>query len=311
MSQPVSLLDAQSLLGRFDIAADDLKLLEKCGEILGAGTIDRVVDQFYQWLPQQPEFNVFFSSQDTVDRVSKLQKAYWAAFFSGVVDQRYIDYRVRIGEIHAQRDLPSLIYFAAVLRFQLLFMEELQASGLGKDRLLPATRAFTKLLALDTYVISDQIAQFAKRRVSESGKAMLEMSTPVTSIWEGILLLPLVGIVDSQRTQDIMEKVLSRISESQARVFVMDISGVVTVDTGVANNFIRITQATRLMGCESIISGISPNVARTLVELGANVGEVRTTATLRDALQLALAAIKPLMRDGRAAADGHAEAAQR
>ena len=78
MSQPVSLLDAQSLLGRFDIAADDLKLLEKCGEILGAGTIDRVVDQFYQWLPQQPEFNVFFSSQDTVDRVSKLQKAYWA-----------------------------------------------------------------------------------------------------------------------------------------------------------------------------------------------------------------------------------------
>jgi rsbT co-antagonist protein RsbR len=311
MSQPVSLLDAQSLLGRFDIAADDLKLLEKCGEILGAGTIDRVVDQFYQWLPQQPEFNVFFSSQDTVDRVSKLQKAYWAAFFSGVVDQRYIDYRVRIGEIHAQRDLPSLIYFAAVLRFQLLFMEELQASGLGKDRLLPATRAFTKLLALDTYVISDQIAQFAKRRVSESGKAMLEMSTPVTSIWEGILLLPLVGIVDSQRTQDIMEKVLSRISESQARVFVMDISGVVTVDTAVANNFIRITQATRLMGCDCIISGISPNVARTLVELGANVGEVRTTATLRDALQLALATIEPTARNGKASSRTQTEVMHR
>jgi rsbT co-antagonist protein RsbR len=309
MSQ--SLFDTQSLLHRFDISADDLKLLKECGETLGEGSIDRVVDRFYEWLPQQPEFNVFFSSQDTVDRVSKLQKAYWAGFFSGVVDQRYIDYRIRIGEIHAQRDLPSLIYFAAVLRFQLLFLEELQTSGLGNDRLLPATRAFNKLLALDTYVISDQIAQFAKRRVAESGKAMLEMSTPVTSIWEGILLLPLVGIVDSQRTQDIMDKVLSRIAESQARVFVMDISGVVTVDTGVANNFIRITQATRLMGCESIISGISPNVARTLVELGANVGEVRTTATLRDALQLALAAIKPLLRDGHAAADGHAEALQR
>ena len=127
MSQAVSLLDAQSLLGRFDISADDLKLLKKCGETLGSGTIDRVVDQFYEWLPQQPEFNVFFSSQDTVDRVKKLQKAYWAGFFSGVVDQRYVDYRIRIGEIHAQRDLPSLIYFAAVLRFQLLFMEELQS----------------------------------------------------------------------------------------------------------------------------------------------------------------------------------------
>jgi rsbT co-antagonist protein RsbR len=309
MSQ--SLFESQSLLVRFDISADDLSLLQKCGETLGEDTIDRVVDRFYEWLPQQPEFSVFFSSQDTVDRVKRLQKAYWAGFFSGVVDQAYVNYRIRIGDIHAQRDLPSLVYFAAVLRFQLLFLEELQTSGLGKDRLLPATRAFTKLLALDTYVISDQIAQFAKRRVAESGKAMLEMSTPVTSIWEGVLLLPLVGIVDSQRTQDIMEKVLSRISESQARVFVMDISGVVTVDTGVANNFIRITQATRLMGCESIISGISPNVARTLVELGANVGEVRTTATLRDALQLALAAIRPVLRDGRTAAEGHPDVMQR
>src|SRR2546422_8002310 len=117
MSQSVSLLDSQSLLVRFDISADDLSLLQKCGETLGAGTIDRVVDRFYEWLPQQPESSVFFSSQDTVDRVKRLQKAYWAGFFSGIVDQPYVDYRIRIGEIHAQRDLPSLIYFAAVLRF--------------------------------------------------------------------------------------------------------------------------------------------------------------------------------------------------
>jgi len=228
-----------------------------------------------------------------------------------VVDQRYIDYRVHIGEIHAQRDMPNLIYFAAMLRFQLLFMEELMASELAAERRRPAVRAFNKLLALDTYVTSDQIAQFAKRRVIESGKAMLAMSTPVTSIWDGILLLPLVGIVDSQRTQDIMEKTLTRIAESRARVFVMDISGVVTVDTAVANNFIRITQATRLMGCDCIISGISPSVARTLVELGADVGEVRTTATLRDALQLALATIEPTVRDGKTTPRTHAEAARR
>jgi rsbT co-antagonist protein RsbR len=303
-------LTYQSLLDRFDVSADDLSLLRECGRALGP-KIDSVVDRFYEWLGQQPEFNIFFSSQDTVERVKRLQKVYWTDFFSGVVDQRYIDYRVHIGELHAQRDMPNLIYFAAMLRFQLLFLEELQTCGLAKDRLLPTTRAFTKLLSLDTYVTSDQIAQFAKRRVLESGKAMLAMSTPVTSIWEGILLLPLVGIVDSQRTQDIMEKTLSRIAESRARVFVMDISGVVTVDTAVANNFIRITQATRLMGCDCIISGISPSVARTLVELGANVGEVRTTATLRDALQLALATIEPTARDGRATGRAHAEAIHR
>ena len=299
-------LTSESLLDRFDISSDDLALLKECGRVLG-NKIDTVVERFYEWLGAQPEFNVFFKSQDTVERVKKLQKVYWVDFFNGVVDQRYIDYRVHIGELHAQRDMPNLIYFAAMLRFQLLFMEELMASELAAERRRPAVRAFNKLLALDTYVTSDQIAQFAKRRVMESGKAMLAMSTPVSSIWDGILLLPLVGIVDSQRTQDIMEKTLSRIAESRARVFVMDISGVVTVDTAVANNFIRITQATRLMGCDCIISGISPSVARTLVELGANVGEVRTTATLRDALQLALATIDPTVRDGRAAGRAHAE----
>jgi rsbT co-antagonist protein RsbR len=292
-------LTSASLLERFDLSPNDLTLLKKCGGRI-SDRIDHVVDRFYEWLGEQPEFNVFFNSQDTVERVKKLQKLYWADFFGGVVDQRYIDYRVHIGEIHAQRDMPNLIYFAAMLRFQLLFIEELLNCGLDKDQLKPAIRTFNKLLMLDTYVTSDQIAQFAKRRVVESGKVMLAMSTPVTSIWDGILLLPLVGIVDSQRTQDIMEKTLSRIAESRARVFVMDISGVVTVDTAVANNFIRITQATRLMGCDCIISGISPSVARTLVELGANVGEVRTTATLRDALQLALATIEPRARDGRA-----------
>jgi rsbT co-antagonist protein RsbR len=303
-------LTYESLLDRFDISSEDLSLLKECGRVVGP-KIDNVVDRFYEWLGAQPEFNVFFSSQDTVERVKKLQKVYWADFFNGVVDQRYIDYRVHIGEIHAQRDMPNLIYFAAMLRFQLLFMEELMASELPPERRRPAVRAFNKLIALDTYVTSDQIAQFAKRRVIESGKAMLAMSTPVTSIWDGVLLLPLVGIVDSQRTQDIMEKTLTRISESRARVFVMDISGVVTVDTAVANNFIRITQATRLMGCDCIISGISPSVARTLVELGANVGEVRTTATLRDALQLALATIEPTARDGKITSRTQAEAARR
>ena len=292
-------LEANSLLERFDISPEDLSSLKQCGEAMSStNRLEGVVDHFYDWLRVQPEFTIFFNSEETVERVKKLQKKYWNEFFSGTVDQKYVDYRVRIGEIHAQRDMPNLIYFAAMLRFNELVADAIVDCQLSDGDTAKIFSAFNKLMMLDTFVTSDQIAQFARRRVVESGKAMLEMSTPVTSIWDGILLLPLVGIVDSQRTQDIMDKSLSRISETRARVFVMDISGVVTVDTAVANNFIRITQATRLMGCDCIISGISPNGARTLVELGANVGEVRTTATLRDALQLALATIEP-ERDSR------------
>lgn len=298
-------LEVTSLLERFDINQDDLAALKTGGDAMkAAGKVNAVIDSWYVWLEKQPEFPIFFSSQETVERVKRLQTVYWENFFSDEIDQDYVDYRVHIGQVHAQRDMSNLIYFAAMARFNELFSEAILSCGLTASDLDRVFNAFNKLIMLDAFVTSDQVAQFARRRVIESGKAMLEMSTPVTSIWDGILLLPLVGVVDSQRTQDIMDKSLSRIAETRARMFVMDISGVVTVDTAVANNFIRITQATRLMGCDCIISGISPNVARTLVELGANVGEVRTTATLRDALQLALATLEPTVRGGRGQGEG-------
>jgi len=298
-------LEVTSLLERFDINQDDLAALKTGGDAMkAAGKVNAVIDSWWVWLEKQPEFSIFFSSQETVERVKRLQTVYWENFFSDAIDQDYVDYRVHIGQIHAKRDMSNLIYFAAMARFNELFSEAILSCGLPASDLDRVFNAFNKLIMLDAFVTSDQVAQFARRRVIESGKAMLEMSTPVTSIWDGILLLPLVGVVDSQRTHDIMDKSLSRIAETRARMFVMDISGVVTVDTAVANNFIRITQATRLMGCDCIISGISPNVARTLVELGANVGEVRTTATLRDALQLALATLEPTVRGGRGQGEG-------
>jgi methyl-accepting chemotaxis protein len=90
------------------------------------------------------------------------------------------------------------------------------------------------------------------------------------------------------RTADVMNKSLTKIAETRARVFVLDIAGVATVDTGVANQLIKITKATQFMGCEAIISGVSPAIARTMVELGVSVGDIRTTATLRDAFEIAL-----------------------
>ena len=137
----------------------------------------------------------------------------------------------------------------------------------------------------------DEIALLKNFKLLEQSRSVMEMSTPVTPIWEGILLLPLLGIIDTARTQDIMEKSLSKIAESGAKVFVLDISGVSTVDTAVANQLLKVTRATELMGCDSIISGISPAIAKTLVELGINTGEVRTTATLKDAFEIALTQI--------------------
>ncbi|MEI6762242.1 MAG: PAS domain S-box protein [Betaproteobacteria bacterium] len=141
-------------------------------------------------------------------------------------------------------------------------------------------------------------AREAEQMREELDRTLQEMSTPVTPIWDEILLLPLVGVVDSTRTDDVMRKTLTRINETQSKVFILDISGVPAVDTAVANQLIKITKATRLMGCETIISGLSPSIAHTMVDLGVDVGDVRTTATLRDAFRISLRQVGALARMG-------------
>ena len=127
-----------------------------------------------------------------------------------------------------------------------------------------------------------------QRIISEQNETLMEMATPVTTIATGVLMLPIVGFIDSKRAQSIMETVLGRIAQDQADVLIMDISGVAVVDTAVANHLIKITKAAKLMGCMCIVSGVSPAIAQTMVELGVDVGDIHTTATLKDALEKGL-----------------------
>jgi rsbT co-antagonist protein RsbR len=117
---------------------------------------------------------------------------------------------------------------------------------------------------------------------------MLELSTPVVQLWEGVLALPLIGTLDSGRTQTVMESLLKRIVETEAEIAIIDITGVPTVDTLTAQHLLKTVTATRLMGAECIISGIRPQIAQTIVHLGVNLSGVLTKATLQGAFQLAL-----------------------
>jgi methyl-accepting chemotaxis protein len=127
---------------------------------------------------------------------------------------------------------------------------------------------------------SDITAEVQKRSI-----ALLEMSTPVTKIWDGVLFAPIVGIIDSKRSVDIMNKALASIADSRAKTLLLDIGGVAVVDTAVANHLIKIAKAAVLMGCKTIISGISPAIAQTIVELGVDLGSIQTTSTIESALR--------------------------
>jgi len=117
---------------------------------------------------------------------------------------------------------------------------------------------------------------------------LLELSTPVVKVWDGVVAVPLIGTLDSARTQIVMENLLEQIVRSSASVAIIDITGVPTVDTLVAQHLIKTVAAARLMGAECIISGIRPQIAQTIVHLGITLEDVSTKATLADAISLAL-----------------------
>jgi rsbT co-antagonist protein RsbR len=124
--------------------------------------------------------------------------------------------------------------------------------------------------------------------IERQQRELLELSTPVVELWDDVLALPLVGTLDSNRTQIVMESLLQKIVQTSASIAIIDITGVPTVDTLVAQHLLKTVAATRLMGADCIISGIRPQIAQTIVHLGVNLGEVTTKATLADAFMVAL-----------------------
>lgn len=152
------------------------------------------------------------------------------------------------------------------------------------DALWEATLLLDKL-ALYTTDISLQSRQDI---ISRQHDELLELSTPVVQLWDGILVLPLIGALDSKRTQSVMENLLQRIVDTGSEVAIVDITGVPTVDTLTAQHLLKTITATRLMGAECIISGIRPQIAQTIVHLGVDLGDVMTRSSMAGALKLAL-----------------------
>lgn len=141
--------------------------------------------------------------------------------------------------------------------------------------------------------------------IAEQAESLLELSTPVVKLWEGIVALPLVGTLDSARTQVVMEALLQALVDTGSEHAIIDITGVAAVDTQVAQHLLKTVQAARLLGAECIISGIRPQIAQTVVALGIEFGDIQTKASLADALLVALRRTGvDVVRTGAASAGG-------
>jgi len=158
------------------------------------------------------------------------------------------------------------------------------------DALLSASQLLDRLALITTETFTATREELIMRQQQE----LLELSTPVVKLWDGILALPIIGTLDSARTQVVMESLLQAVVATNSRYAIIDITGVPTVDTLVAQHLLKTITAARLMGAECIISGVRPQIAQTIVHLGINLEDVITKAKLSDAFALAL------QRSGRA-----------
>ncbi len=160
----------------------------------------------------------------------------------------------------------------------------------GKDvhAMVDELWASTQLLDRLGLYTTEMFQKSREAVIARQQQELLELSTPVVKLWDNILALPLIGTLDSERTQVVMESLLQKVVETGAAIAIIDITGVPTVDTLVAQHLLKTVAAARLMGADCIISGIRPQIAQTIVHLGVNLSEVTTKATLADAFLVAL-----------------------
>ena len=256
-----------------------------------------------EWLGTQVKEGVkrsdLFSDSESRAQNQELLKAFTKGVRAGVVneefsldDDEWEDLRAVLADVSKERvgrgvtptEMATFVLALKAPQFtRLAAMTDIESGKLISDVLM-VTRLVDAFAIYTNEIFIGERDQIIERQRQE----MLELSTPVVELWDRVLTLPLIGTLDSARAQEVMENLLETILERQAEVVIMDITGVGTVDTQVAQHLLRAAAAVRLMGAECIISGISPMIAQTMVQLGIDVGTVSTRSSIRTALADAL-----------------------
>jgi rsbT co-antagonist protein RsbR len=265
------------------------------GEVLRANEQELLDD----WIAQQRETvhmrSELLSRTELIEQSRRFLSALRDAVDRGGVDitaPAFATLREQIEELSQARGRQGYTTVeTATLVFslkRLLFARLRDRYGTDPNALADATWEATLLLDRLGMLTVEAYQRGREQVIVRQQEEMLELSTPVITLWEGVLALPLIGTLDSARTQVVMESLLQRIVDSGAQLAISDITGVPTVDTITAQHLLKTVAAARLMGADCLISGIRPQIAQTIVHLGVELGGIITKATLADAFGVAL-----------------------
>ena len=279
--------ELQSRRAIFELHDDDLERLVAIRPIAERHMAE-VVDGFYALLLGHPGTRRFLTDDGQVARLKRTQSAYFLQLFDGRCDLPYVENRIRVGAVHERIGLAPKWYIAAYRRYLALLLERVVADIPDHAQALASYQSLKKIVAFDMSIAIDTYISANLETLGRHQAAIRELSTPVIRVHERLLLLPLVGAIDSQRAQQVMEMVLVRVIEEKARAIIIDIAGVPVVDTKVADHLLKTTAAVKLIGAQTILTGISAQVARTIVQLGVDISSMHTLARLSEGIELGL-----------------------
>lgn len=251
------------------------------------------------WLRTQAPLATSRSSMTTEEQLRSEGRQFLATLRDGVAagadperldDDRWIPLIKLLQHVarkRLQEGFPMRETAAFVSEFKEPLFDRLSEEIESPEELTDEMTRTSKILDLLALRIAEVYLDHRGRIIERQREELLELSTPVVRIWEGILALPLIGTLDSARTQVIMENLLDSIVQYSADIAILDITGVPTVDTQVAQNLMKTVAAARLMGTRCIVSGIRPQIAQTIVQLGLSLENIETRSSFSDAIALA------------------------
>jgi rsbT co-antagonist protein RsbR len=248
--------------------------------------VDDYTEAFFNYLANLGEASALFSRRDALDEAKRRKREHVIALAAGDYGSAYVEQRIALGTLYSRYGLETSAFLGAFHHMMgMIGADIMMHSARSPDDAFQKFMSLQKVSLFDVGIITDVLIAERERTISLQQDAIRELSTPVLQVRERLLVLPIIGMLDSRRAKQMTDSLLRAIRENRARVVVMDVTGVAAVDSKVANHLIQTVAAARLMGSHVIVTGLSADVAQSLVALGVDLAKINTMADLQGGLE--------------------------
>jgi rsbT co-antagonist protein RsbR len=280
-------IDATDLARRLhyvDFEPEDASRIAKVRPLIESH-VDAITESFFESLGQFEDAKVLTGNREALRKARALKRDHVLAMAHGPYDAAYVQQRLELALVYSAVKLETRVFLGAFHHLMRSIGETLMSQAKDPKEAFLAFLSLKRVAFFDLGIIVDALIFEREKVIRQQQEAIRDLSTPILQLRSRMLLLPLVGIIDTLRARQLTEDLLKAIRSSRAKVVVMDITGAAAVDSKVANHLLQTVSAAKLMGATVIVSGVSSDVATTLVSLGIDVSSFNTVGDLQEGIE--------------------------